>query len=78
MKDFSISWVEVFLAFVVNITQKRHGIRSGEDLSPDTLHILDDSILTLQIVTGVVCSMYNPSGLFCPFTVHFKILLKDS
>ena len=62
----------------VNISPKTKKGRALPDLTPDSLDLLREKDLTLRVVTSIVHSWYDISGLVAPYTMKFKLLLQES
>ena len=60
----------------VNLSVKRHGIRDGDKLTVDTVHLLDTAVLTRRIMLSQVYSIYDPLGLLSLLTICYKLLLQ--
>ena len=64
--------------FPVNITKKKTSkLRSGPNLTVESLSILKETKLTTRICLGITNSFLDFLGIACPFTLRFKILMKD-
>ena len=62
----------------VNITKKKNKkLRSGPDLTVETLHLLSEVKLTKRICLGITNGFLDFLGIACPFTVRFKLLMKE-
>ena len=68
----------ILFNYHVNISPKTKKGRSDADIDETTLHLIDKKDLTLRIVTSVVSSWYDNSGLVCPYTMKFKLLLQKT
>ena len=68
----------ILFSYHVNISLKTKKGRADADIDETTLHLIDKKDLTLRIVTSVVSSWYDNSGLVCPYTMKFKLLLQKT
>ena len=60
----------------VNLSVKRHCAWDGDELTVDTVHLLDTAVLTRRIMLSQVYSIYDPLGLLSPLTICYKLLLQ--
>ena len=60
----------------VNLTNKKQGVRTGEEVTVDTLAQINDAQLTRCIMVSQVYSLYDPLGLLSPITLKYKLLLQ--
>ena len=64
--------------FPVNITEKKtKKLRSGPNLSVESLSILKGTKFTIRMCLGITNSFLDFLGIACPFTLRFKLLMKD-
>ena len=64
--------------FPVNVTEKKNKkLRSGPNLTIESLPILKEVKLTTRLCLGVTNSFLDFMGIACPFTLRFKLLMKD-
>ena len=61
----------------INLSPKVNGVRTGPDLTPDTVSELDTAVMTLRVVTSQVYAIYDPLGLIAPLVIKFKLLLQE-
>lgn len=62
----------------VNITKKKNKkLRSGPALTVDTLDLLAGVKLSKRICLGITNGFLDFMGIACPFTVRFKLLMKE-
>ena len=64
------------LSMDVNLTQKKQGIRSGENLKPGDEHLIKDAELTRRKLMSQIHGIYDPLGLLSPITIKFKLVLQ--
>ena len=59
-----------------NISKKCKGIRSGNDLTIESLKEHKGKPLTRKILMGLTNSIFDPLGVASPFTIRLKIAMK--
>merc|ERR1711867_11785 len=64
------------LSMDMNLTQKKQGVRSGENLKPGDEHQIKDVELTRRKLMSQVHGIYDPLGLLSPTTIKFKLVLQ--
>merc|ERR1711973_573540 len=64
------------LSMDVNLTQKKQGVRSSENLKPGDEHQIKDAELTRRKLMSQVHGIYDPLGLLSPITIKFKLVLQ--
>ena len=64
------------LSMDVNLSQKKQGIRSGENLKPGDEHLIKDAELTRRILMSQIHGIYDPLGLLSPITIKYKLVLQ--
>ena len=60
----------------VNLTDKKQGVRSGENLKPGDEHLIKDAELTRRKLMSQIHGIYDPLGLLSPITIKFKLVLQ--
>jgi hypothetical protein len=63
--------------FPINISKKRRSVRVEPDLTIDDLDLLRSKTLTKRNLLGVTNGFGDFLGLASPFTVRFKVLMRD-
>ena len=66
----------ILFKYHVNISSKTKRGRAEPDIDESTVQLIAQKDLTLRVVTSVVHSWYDSSGLVCPYTMKFKLLLQ--
>ena len=61
----------------VNLSTKKQKVRLGEEITLDTLGVIDDVLLTRRIMVSQIYSLYDPLGLLSPITIKYKLLLQQ-
>ena len=61
----------------VNLNEKRRGIRTGPDLTMETLHIVDGVNFTKRIILSMLNSFFDPTGMISAFLIKFKIMMRE-
>ena len=67
----------MYLDFQFNMSKKRRGVRTGESLSKDNLDQLLEMKLTKGNLLGVTNSFGDFLGIAEPFTIRFRLKMKD-
>merc|ERR1711867_387754 len=49
----------------------------GDEVTLDTLGVIDDVLLTRRIMVSQIYSLYNPLRLLLPITIKYKLLLQQ-
>ena len=65
------------LKFNINLSKKRRGVRVSPDLTVEDLKSLGDMKMTKRILLGVTNGHGDFLGLADPFTIRFKLLMKN-
>ena len=65
----------IIMRMSVNIHPRKQKLRTGPDLTAETLWELADAVLDRSMVLSQVNGIYDPLGLICPITIKFKILI---
>ena len=63
--------------FNVFLTNKKRKMRTQPALTVDTLDLLESSPLTKRICLGITNGFLDFLGLACPFTLRFKLLMRQ-
>ena len=63
--------------FNVYLTNKKRKMRSKPALTLDTLHLLESTPLTKRICLGITNGFLDFLGISCPFTLRFKLLMRQ-
>ena len=66
----------IIMSMSVNLHPRKQKLRTGPDLTEETVHELDTAKLTRRIVLSQVHGIYDPLGLLSPLTIKFKILIQ--
>ena len=79
-KVLGLPWVPgndtLEMKMCVNLWPRKRGIRTGPDVTLETLHTIDESSLTRRIILSQVHGIYDPLGLLSPITIKYKLLLQ--
>ena len=70
--DWGIQEDIIVLKFNVNMSKKKHGVRTSPSITKETLFKLEKADLTRRMVTGVPTLQYDPLGLNSPRTIQYK------
>ena len=65
------------VSFPINVSKKRRSVRVEPDLTAEDLDLLRSKTLTKRILLGVTNGFGDFLGLASPFTVRFKVLMRD-
>ena len=60
----------------VNLSEKVQKIRQGQAVTPVTIDLLDQTVLTRRIMLSQVYAIYDPLGLLSPITIKYKLVLQ--
>ena len=60
----------------VNLSAKKQKVRQGDEITLDTLGVIDNVLLTWRIMVSQIYSLYDPLGLLSPITIKYKLLLQ--
>ena len=75
-----ISWSREKDKFIfritINVSQRKRKQPLGEDLTQDTIHMLEKAMLFKRICISVVNSIFDPIGMLPPLTIILKVMLK--
>ena len=61
----------------VNLSTKKQKVRMGDEVTLDTLGVIDDMLLTQRVMVSQIYSLYDPLGLLSPITIKYKLLLQQ-
>ena len=61
----------------VNLSTKKQKVRSGKELTLETIGIIDNVPLTRRIMASQIYALYDPLGLLSPITIRYKLLLQQ-
>ena len=61
----------------VNLSAKKQKVRLGEEVTLDTMGVIDNVPLTRRIMVSQIYSLYDPLGLLSPITIRYKLLLQQ-
>ena len=61
----------------VNLSAKKQKVRLGDEITLDTLGVIDDVLLTRRIMVSQIYSLYDLLGLLSPITIKYKLLLQQ-
>ena len=68
---------EMGVFFTVHLSNKKRKARTMPALTRETLHLLDSTILTKRVCLGIVNGFLDFMGISCPFTIRFKLLMRQ-
>ena len=63
--------------FVVHLSNKKRKVRTQPALTVDTLDLLDSTSFTKRICLGICNGFLDFMGIACPFTIRFKLLMRE-
>ena len=63
--------------FVVHLSNKKRKVRTLPALTKETLGLLESTPLTNRICLGICNGFLDFMGLACPFTIRFKLLMRE-
>ena len=63
--------------FVMHLSNKKRKVRTLPALTEETLGLLESSPLTKRICLGICNGILDFMGLACPFTIRFKLLMRE-
>ena len=63
--------------FVVHLSNKKRKVRTLPALTKETLGLLESTPLTKRICLGICNGFLDFMGLACPFTIRFKLLMRE-
>ena len=72
MKDVFTFQPKVYLGKKV-----RGGIHEGPELTIQTLSLLEDYLWTRRTVLSTIAGIFDPAGLIAPYTMKFKLFLRE-
>ena len=61
----------------VNLSTKRQKVRQGQELTMETIDIIDHAPLTRRVMASQIYGLYDPMGLLSPITIRYKLLLQQ-
>ena len=61
----------------VNLSEKKGKLRTEPDITPDTIHLIDETKMTRRVMVSQVYAVYDPLGLLSPITIRMKMLLQE-
>ena len=61
----------------INLTKKVKGVRTGDNLTQETLPKILTADLTRRIILGIVNTCQDPLGLLSPITVQLNLHMRD-
>ena len=61
----------------VNLSAKKQKVRLGEEITLDTMDVIDNVLLTRRVMVSQIYSLYDPLGLLSPITIKYKLLLQQ-
>ena len=80
-KVLGITWnpTEDTLSFkpAINLSERRGAAKLGPDLCEADLETINTTVFTRRIVLQAAQQNFDPLGMICPFTVRYKLLMKD-
>ena len=65
------------VTFPIYLTNKRKKPRTQPALSKDTLGLLNSTIFTKRLCLGITNGFLDFLGIACPFTLRFKLLMRQ-
>ena len=63
--------------FVVHLSNKKRKVRIFPALTKETLGLLDSTTFTKRICLGICNGFLDFMGIACPFTIRFKLLMRE-
>ena len=75
--EFSTAEDILGVKFKVNVSPFKHGKPTGPDLTPDSLGVLDDAVITKRICLRVTNSQFDMVGIAAPITIKLRVHMKD-
>ena len=61
----------------VNLSAKKQKVRLGEEITLDTMDVIDNVLLTRRQMISQIYSLFDPLGLLSPITIKYKLLLQQ-
>ena len=65
------------VSFPVYLCNKKRKVRSQPALSVENIRLLESTTLTKRICLGITNGFLDFMGISCPFTIRFKILMRQ-
>ena len=65
------------VVFTVFLTNKRRKVRTQPAITKDTLGLLDTTAFTKRVCLGITNGFLDFMGISCPFTIRFKLLMRQ-
>ena len=65
------------VVFTVFLTNKRRKVRTKPAITKDTLDLLDTTAFTKRVCLGITNGFLDFMGISCPFTIRFKLLMRQ-
>ena len=75
--DYDIEKDMLAVKFNINLSKKRRSVRVEPDLTLSDIHILKSKTLTKRLLLGVVNGFRDFLGLAAPFTIRYKVLMRE-
>ena len=66
-----------WIPLVVNVSNRRRGLPTGQDVTLETVGSLEGAIFTRRIVLSVTMSLYDPLGYICPLSTRLRWLVQQ-
>ena len=66
----------IMIRMDVNLSARKQGVRSGQNLRPDEEDHIKNAVLTRRVLMSQIHGIYDPLGLLSPITVKFKLVLQ--
>ena len=60
----------------INVSQRKRKQPTGEDVTKNTIYLLEGATLSKRICLSVVNSIFDPIGMLTPLTIILKVMLK--
>ena len=80
-KVLGITWnpTEDTLSYkpAINLSERRGAAKLGPDLCEADLETINTTVFTRRIVLQAAQQNFDPLGMICPFTVRYKLLMKE-
>ena len=66
----------IMLKMDVNLSVRKQGVRSGQNLHPGDEKDIMNSVLTRCVLMSQIHGIFDPLGLLSPITIKFKLVLQ--
>ena len=65
------------IEFGVNVTARRRGAPTGPNITMETVHKLDQAVLTRRVLLGVVNGQFDMMGIAAPLLIKGRVAMRD-